>query len=69
MSHSGLGCVKTQTCCGAVEWRSQASHVLSFSREARLSAPPMQRRRNLENSAVPTLLVREPPLAFHATMY
>src|SRR6476620_10762648 len=35
----GLGRVKTRTCCGAVEWRSQASDVLSFSREARLSAP------------------------------
>jgi len=34
--------------------------MYSFSREARLSAPPMQKRRNLENSAVPTLLVREP---------
>src|SRR4029453_3747691 len=39
LSARGLGCVKTQTCCGAVEWRSQASDVLSFSREARLSAP------------------------------
>ena len=35
----GLGCVKSQTCCGAVEWGSQASPVLSFSREARLSTP------------------------------
>src|SRR6516225_3177628 len=36
---AGLGCVETQTCCGAIEWCSQASDVLSFSREARLSAP------------------------------
>jgi hypothetical protein len=34
----GLGCAKTQTCCGAVEWCSQASGVLSFSREVHLSA-------------------------------
>src|SRR5262245_31986170 len=38
-SVAGLGCVKTQACCGAVEWRSQASDLLSFSREARLLAP------------------------------
>ena len=30
---------KTQTCCSAVEWRSQASDVRSFSREARLLPP------------------------------
>ena len=35
----GLGRVKTQACCGAVEWSSQASDVLSFSREAPLLAP------------------------------
>jgi len=35
----GLGRVKTQACCGAVERHSQASDVLSFSREARLLAP------------------------------
>ena len=64
----GLGCAKTQTCCGAVEWRSQASDVLSFSREARHSAQPLQRRRNLENCAVPTLVVRGSGLAFHAIM-
>src|SRR5215831_20341230 len=39
LSGMGLGCAKTQACCGAVEWRSQASGVLSFSREARLLAP------------------------------
>src|SRR5262245_48008820 len=31
--------------------------------------PPMQRRRNLENSAVPTLLARGSRLAFYATMW
>jgi len=31
MSGLGLGRVKTQACCGAVEWRSQASDALSFS--------------------------------------
>src|SRR5262249_31297962 len=35
----GRGRVKTQACCGAVEWRSQASNVLSFSREARHLPP------------------------------
>ena len=28
-SGRGLGCVKTQTCCGAVEWRSQASELVT----------------------------------------
>jgi hypothetical protein len=37
-SPQGLGCAKTQTCCGAVEWRSQVSDVSSFSREI-LAAP------------------------------
>jgi sensor c-di-GMP phosphodiesterase-like protein len=31
--------VRRRSRCGAVEWRSQASNVLSFSRAARLSAP------------------------------
>jgi hypothetical protein len=35
----GLGCVKTQMCCGAAERRSQESGVLLLSREARFSAP------------------------------
>ena len=35
----GLGRAKTQTCCGAVEWGSQTSKVLSISREARPLAP------------------------------
>ena len=63
VSAQGLGCVKTPACCSAVEWRSHASDsdVLSVSREARLPAhPQMQRCRNLENSAAPTLLVRGP---------
>ena len=38
MSGSGLGCVKTQTCCGAVEWRSQASHVLLLARGSPLGS-------------------------------
>src|SRR5262249_38885635 len=42
--------------------------LLSFSREARLLAPVMQRRRNLENCVVRTLLVRGSRLAFRATM-
>src|SRR5262245_56604440 len=33
-SAPGLGCAKTETCCGAVAWRSQASDVRSFSRES-----------------------------------
>ena len=41
-----------------------------FPSRARLASrrPPMRRGRNLENSAVPTLLVRGSRLAFHATM-
>src|SRR5262245_28363971 len=41
-----------------------------FPSRARLASwhPPMQRRRNLENSAVPTLLARGSRLAFRATM-
>src|SRR5262249_21620894 len=41
-----------------------------FASRARLASwhPPMQRRRNLENSAVPTLLARGSRLAFRATM-
>ena len=35
---SGLGCVKTQTCCDAVEWCSQGSDAHHLSREVRLSA-------------------------------
>src|SRR5262249_5709655 len=49
----GLGCAKTQTCCGAVEWRSQASNVLAFSREARLLSPTdaqAQKSRNFRGS-------------------
>ena len=38
-SELGLGRVKTQTCCGAVERRSQESGVPPLSREARFSAP------------------------------
>src|SRR5262245_23379454 len=40
-----------------------------FPSRARLASwhPPMQRRRNLENSAVPTLLARGSRLAFRAT--
>jgi len=45
---------KTQTCCGALEWRSQASDVLSFSREAHLSAPT--ECRGAEASKTPRLL-------------
>src|SRR5215510_10547322 len=39
-----------------------------FPSRARLASwhPPMQRRRNLENSAVPTLLARGSRLAFRA---
>lgn len=33
----GLGCVKMQACCGALEWRSKASGVVSVSREVRLA--------------------------------
>ena len=47
---------KTQTCCSAVEWRSQASDVRSFSREARLLSPTDARRKNLANSVITTLL-------------
>src|SRR5262245_39269132 len=53
MAAQGLGCVKTQACCGAVEWRSQASDLLSFSREARLLAPSdaeAQKSRKLRGS-------------------
>src|SRR5262245_804284 len=41
-----------------------------FPSRARLASwhPPVQRRRNLENSAVPTLLARGSRLAFRATM-
>src|SRR5215471_5285775 len=39
MSAAALGRAKTQTCCGDIEWRSQASDVRSFSREARLLQP------------------------------
>ena len=46
----GLGRVKTQACCGAVEWRSQASDVLSVSREARLLAPSDAEARKLGGS-------------------
>jgi len=49
----GLGCAKTPTCCGAVELRSQASNVLSFSREARLLPPTdaqAQKSRKLRGS-------------------
>src|SRR5262249_13552565 len=49
----GLGCAKTPTCCGAVEWRSQASNVLSFPREARLLPPTdaqAQKSRKLRSS-------------------
>jgi ABC-type uncharacterized transport system substrate-binding protein len=49
----GLGCAKTQTCCGAVEWRSQAPDILTFSREARLSPPSdaqAQKSRKLRGS-------------------
>src|SRR5262249_1464049 len=65
----GLGCAKTQACCGAVEWRSQAS--VFFPSRARLASwrPVTQRRRNLENSAIPTLLARGSRIAFRATMY
>src|SRR5262245_37123880 len=54
----GLGRVKTQACCGAVEWRSQTQ--MFFPSRARLTSlrPVTQRRRNLENSAVPTFLAR-----------
>src|SRR5215467_5300792 len=48
----GLGRVNTQARCGAVEWRSQASDVLSFSLRLASWRPVTQRRRNLENSAV-----------------
>ena len=68
MSLSGLGRVKTRTRCGAVEWRSQASDVLPSRARLRLARPPMQRRRNLEKSAVPTLLVPGSRPGFHATM-
>jgi len=68
MSFLGLGCVKTQTCCGDVEWRSKALDVLFFSREARLSAPTDAEAQKYRNPAVPTLLVRSSCLAFHATM-
>src|SRR5262249_59854674 len=59
----GLGRVKTQACCGAVEWRSQTQ--MFFPSRARLTSlrPVTQRRRNLENSAVPTFLARDSRLA------
>ena len=52
-SATGLGCAKTPTCCGTVEWRSQASNVLSFPREARLLPPTdaqAQKSRKLRGS-------------------
>jgi hypothetical protein len=62
-SVSGLGCVKTQTCCGAVGWLSQASDVASFSRQARLSEPT-----DAEMQPRFLRLSRGSHLAFHATM-
>jgi hypothetical protein len=64
----GLGCVKTQTCCG--DENSVLKRRMFFSSRARPASrrPPMQRRRNIENLAVPTLPVRSSRLAFHATL-
>jgi len=64
MSAAGPGSVKTQTCCGALEWRSQASNVLTFSREARLLPPTdaqAQKSRKLRGA---TLLAHGSRLAF-----
>jgi hypothetical protein len=60
--------VKTRACCGAVEWRSQASDVLSFSREARLSAPTDAQAKKSRNYVIPALRVRGSRLAIHATV-
>jgi len=57
-SAAGLGCVKTQTCCDAVEWCSQGSDVHHLSREVRLSALTERRCRNLDNSEILALLAR-----------
>jgi hypothetical protein len=68
MSRMGLGCVKTQTCCG--DENSVLKRRMFFYSRARPTSrrPPMQRRRNIENLAVPTLPVRSSRLALHATM-
>jgi len=39
MSDVGLGRVKTQACCGAVEFDSHAPDVLASSREADITLP------------------------------
>jgi hypothetical protein len=64
----GLGCVKTHTCCDAVEWCSQGSDVHHLSREVRLSALTERRCRNLDNSEILALLARASRITFHATM-
>jgi len=64
-SGPALGSTKTQTCCGAVEWRSQSSDVRSFSREARrlaLSNAGAQKSRRLRGSYASG--ARDPRLTF-----
>src|SRR5215467_5959891 len=55
---AGLSPAGMAASLAAIEWRSQASDVLSLSREARLLAPTDAECRILENSAVPALLAR-----------
>ena len=65
---TGLSPAGMAASLAALEWCSQATGVLSFSRKALLSGSPIGKCRNLENSAVPTLLVHGSRLAFYATM-
>ena len=67
MSVWGLGCVMTRTCCGAVEWRSQASDVPQLSREARFSAPTGAAAQKSRQSEVLTFLARDSHFGFMLT--
>jgi len=68
VSGLGLGRVKTQA--AAAPCNGVLKRQMFFPSRARLASwrPVTQRRRNLENSAVPTLLARGSRLAIRATM-